>query len=461
MQTTIQTLFGVGPPVPIIVNDVPSPYIPVKDDSYQFREELLRRLLIWHGGIAGGNLLVQGPTGSGKSSLVEQFCNRMGIALYRVPCHARSEFGDFTGQLTVKADGSTEFIHGALPRAMKTGAYLLFDEFNFLPPGVSGALNTVLDGGPLLLPETGELIQPHPDFRIAATGNSVAQGDDAALYRGTQRMNLALIQRFLAAKVDYLSQIEEAKVLHAVAPCLPGSVIQSLVDVADDVRAAFTKGDIETTLSTRVLVKMARVMNARIDRVKLEPLEEAKFALRFTLLDSVKPEDARAIEGTLERRGVSIATPARAPAQPVVKAQSKSNQTESFEFCVTRQSLSSNQPACWGYFIEGNIAKLFNGETTKGGGASMRFPAAKTSVEAKVQLADKIAVRGYTHVGEIEVPSGKKATEYLNEIIVIFLMIIRNIGMSTPSIVRNFHTPKTIQMIQAYADHVNVKIEFI
>ncbi len=89
MMKTIKELFGVGPAAPIQCPDSDGPFVPAADLSYQFCEKLVRRLLLWHGGIAGRNLLVQGPTGSGKSSLIEQFCNRLGIAFLRGRCPAK------------------------------------------------------------------------------------------------------------------------------------------------------------------------------------------------------------------------------------------------------------------------------------------------------------------------------------------------------------------------------------
>jgi cobaltochelatase CobS len=418
MIKTIKELFGVGPAVNIDYPGEVGPFVPAVESSYQFRDELVRRLLLWHGGIAGRNLLVQGPTGSGKSSLIEQFANRMGIAVYRVPCHGRSEFSDFTGQLVIKQDGSTEFVHGALPMAMKTGGVILFDEINFLPPSVSGALNTVLDGGPLLLPETGEVIEPHASFRVAATGNAVDQGDDASLYRGTQRMNLAMLQRFLMAKVGYLTPMEEAVVLNKVAPRLPSQLIQSLVKTADDVREAFLKGDIETVLSTRTMVKMSRVLEARLPLVMKNAMEETKFALRFTLLDGVKAEDAKAIEGTLERRGIpdlsgvqAVANPAVTPAASVSNGRTLTHAVP-LRVYVNLDRQGTSCAAHWGFIEESvNACAMFNGaiEPT----LQTRFSASKTKAEAFVAANEKRNTRGYTHEIEVMTKKGTAHTVFL------------------------------------------------
>lgn len=418
MIKTIKELFGVGPAVNIEYPGEVGPFVPAVESSYQFRDELVRRLLLWHGGIAGRNLLVQGPTGSGKSSLIEQFANRMGIAVYRVPCHGRSEFSDFTGQLVIKQDGSTEFVHGALPMAMKTGGVILFDEINFLPPSVSGALNTVLDGGPLLLPETGEVIEPHASFRVAATGNAVDQGDDASLYRGTQRMNLAMLQRFLMAKVGYLTPMEEAVVLNKVAPRLPSQLIQSLVKTADDVREAFLKGDIETVLSTRTMVKMSRVLEARLPLVMKNAMEETKFALRFTLLDGVKAEDAKAIEGTLERRGIpdlsgvqAAANTAVTPAASVSSGRTLTNAVP-LRVYVNLDRQGTSCAAHWGFIEESvNACAMFNGSIEPT--LQTRFSASRTKAEAFVAANEKRNTRGYTHEIEVMTQKGTAHTVFL------------------------------------------------
>jgi cobaltochelatase CobS len=139
---TVNEIFGVGPAVELGVVGKRSAYVPALDPAYEFRDDLVRALLVWWDGRVSRNYLVQGPTGSGKSSLIEQFCARMGVELYRYACHQRTDFNEMLGQMTVKADGSTEFVLGPLPRAMKEGGVFALDELNFMPPGVVGALNT-------------------------------------------------------------------------------------------------------------------------------------------------------------------------------------------------------------------------------------------------------------------------------------------------------------------------------
>ena len=426
MMKTIYDLFGVGPKVDILVREEESAFIPEKDDAYTFRESLVRALMVWHSGIAGRNLLVHGPTGSGKSSLIEQFAARMGIPVHRMPCHSRSEFGEFTGQLTVKQDGSTEFVYGALPRAMREGGIMLFDEFNFMPAGVTGALNTVLDGGPLLLPQTGEIIKPHPNFRIAATGNGVDGGDDAASFRGIQRMNLALVQRFLTVKVDYLEPLEEARALHLNAQDLPGSTIEDLISTANDVRSAFGLGELETTMGTRVLVKMCRILNARLKLVEADPLGEAKSALGLVLTNGAKQSDARAIEGTLERVGVRFnATTARKTRGSTPAASTGPK----IHYFVNPSRQSSGNGAAWGYINETAGCNVFSAQLTPT--ITLRWHGPRAEDEATATANEKVKTRGYELLGAFDVPSSVPHSDYLEEVNEAVSIILKLVSAGT------------------------------
>lgn len=357
METTLNALFGVGGDGLVETMGTNSPFVPAGDPGYVFRLDQIRALQLWRAGIVGNNVLVQGPTGSGKSSLIEQFASRIEWPLWRYGCHGRSEYGELIGQITVQADGSTKFLYGPLPQAMINGGVLLMDEFNFLPPSVAGAMNTVLDGGSLLIAETGELIEPHPEFRIAATGNAIDNGADVAAYRGIQKMNMAMLQRFLVTRVDYMDHMEEAIVLNKACPQLPSSAIESLVLSAEDVRKATVNGDIETAMSTRTLVRVAKILEARLAVAVTDPMGELKLALGITLLNGISSDEAKAIEGVFVRRGISF-IPGHAGVDDA--DASKVSGTRVY-FTVNKNRQGTGKATYWGGILKDGQWKMFNG----------------------------------------------------------------------------------------------------
>ena len=427
---TLKDLFGLeGAPgkAQWVVPAVPSPLAPKVNPHYMFRDDLLRKVLIWASGSVNRNLLLSGPTGSGKTSLPEQFCARTGWAYYKVSCHGRMEFSELVGQLTILEDGSTQFVHGPLVRAMLEGAVLLLDEFNFVPPAISGALNTVLDGSALLIPATGELIQPHPRFRVAATGNSVDRGDDAASYAGTQRMNLAMIQRFLTMKVDYMTPLDEAKVLHRIAPKLPGKLITGLIALANEVRTAFVKGDIDTTIATRTLENMAKLLTTRLDALKNDCKGELAFALQFVLTDGLHASTAQTIEGLMQRTmGAITLTPADWPdgkeapavAVPTVSKPRATTAKQTLRFLVNPDR-SGSGPSFWATVTEASAdvstaVKVFSGDFR----SPIRTHASISLAESERRAEEKATKRGYsvasiinTDQAEVVLPNVVKALE--------------------------------------------------
>lgn len=295
-----------APPSAVIYVCDPSEATPALDPHYVFSEDLIRKLQIWEGGFACRNLLLTGPTGAGKSSVFEQFCARVGLDLYRYACHSKTEFGELCGQTEILEDGSTKFVLGPLPMAMMTGAILLLDELNFLHPGNIGALNGILDGAPLLIPATGQMIYPHPRFRVAGTCNELSQDATAASFRGTQRMNLAFVQRFLVAEVDYLTEIMEAKAINRSCPGLPGPLIQRMITLANEVRNGFKQNTLNTTISTRILIRWGRIAEMRLEviqkaLVSSKPLDELEWQLRLVLLDGVTKDDQHGVIQIFQR----------------------------------------------------------------------------------------------------------------------------------------------------------------
>ena len=240
---------------------VPSAYTPAIDHDYIFHESS-RDVVVWFLN-AHEPLYVFGPTGCGKSTCIKQLAARLNYPVFEVTGHGRLEFADLVGHLSVK-DGNMTFEYGPLALAMRYGALLLLNEIDLTSPEIAAGLNSVLDGSPLCIAENGgELIVPHPMFRLVATANTNGGGDDTGLYQGTQRQNLAWLDRFTICEVGYPSAEVEKRLLARRFPSLPESLCATMVDYANEVRKLFMgeastsnmTNAIEVTFSTRSLLR--------------------------------------------------------------------------------------------------------------------------------------------------------------------------------------------------------------
>jgi cobaltochelatase CobS len=196
------------------------------------------------------------------------------------------------------------WIDGPVIRAMREGCVVLLDEFNFLHPTVFGGLNSILDAASFVVPETGEIITAQAGFRVAMTGNGVDGGADAVLYRGISKVNIAGLDRPCGIRVGYNAATEEAQIIVAAHPTMNPTIVEVMVNVADDVRGLFKSGQCETVISTRKLVQWAALISARPwkDASPADILELMKKTLDFALLDVRPPHEQEAVHKALESR---------------------------------------------------------------------------------------------------------------------------------------------------------------
>ena len=237
----------------------PSAYTPDIDPDYLFHENS-RDLIVWFLNPTDP-LYVFGPTGSGKTSCVKQLAARLNYPVFECNASERLEFADLIGHQTI-TDGNMQFEYGPLALAMKYGCVFLLNEIDIASPGVAAGLNTILDGSPLCIADNGgELIIPHPMFRFIATANTNGGGDETGLYQGTQRQNLAYLDRFTLCEMEYPKPEVEEKLLEQRYPVLPKNVRAGMVSFSNKIRMLFmgasTEGTMEVTLSTRSLLRWA------------------------------------------------------------------------------------------------------------------------------------------------------------------------------------------------------------
>lgn len=281
--------------------DESNPFIPAKHDEYAFRKDVLRDVLAFLKSPEGDALYITGPTGSGKTSAVCEIAARLNWPVQQVTAHGRMELTDLIGfhALTAKRPGeapSMQFMYGPLSVAMREGHILLLNEIDLMDAGELSGLNDILEGRPLTIASNGgEIIKPHPMFRVVVTGNSVGQGDATGLYQGVNMQNIAAMDRYRVICVDYVEAEVEKTILEKSVGELPEVIRENMVKVANHVRKLFTGedgngGEINVTMSTRTLVRWAKLTLAF--RGAPNTLE---YALKQSLLNRCSIEEQTAI----------------------------------------------------------------------------------------------------------------------------------------------------------------------
>jgi len=278
-------------------------YVPRAKEHYVFSKDMMRDVLAWHKmGALGEGLFLTGPTGAGKSSVITQIAARLNIPLQQAVAHARLEIPELVGQMVVK-DGSMEFQHGPLARAMKEGHWFLLDEMDLLDPSTAAGLNGVVEGSPLTIPENnGEVIHPHPNFRFIATGNTNGSGDRDGNYQGTTRQNMAFMDRFWVLHVDYPTEEQELKILSKAVPQLDSRICSHFIDIANMIRRSFvdeySDSAIEVPMSTRALIRWVKIAYFFQATGRKNSIKDA---LDKSLTNRAEPETKTAIHEYVDR----------------------------------------------------------------------------------------------------------------------------------------------------------------
>lgn len=275
-------------------------YVPAQSD-YVFRPELTADFLGWlqFGGLSS---LISGPTGSGKSSLVNEIAARSNIPVFPIVGHNRLEWLDLAGQYVPTEAGGFIYEYGPLPSAMKAGGILLIDEIDLVDPSTLVAMNSVLDGRPLVLSaNNGEVIEPQEGFRIVATANTTGHGDgEARGYAGTLRMSKAFLNRIQwSFIVDYPAPHVE---INMVTEILGNEDIAAqMVNFVNEVRTVHQSEEtyIPDTISTREIKEWARsaLFFQKVPRV-VNPLAQA---LKYVVVNKASKEGRPVIAEIFQR----------------------------------------------------------------------------------------------------------------------------------------------------------------
>ena len=214
---------------------------------------------------------ISGPTGNGKSTMVEQICAKHKRALIRVNLNMMTDEDQLIGSKTLE-DGNVKVVEGPVLIAMRTGTTLLLDEIDAGSANTLLCLQPILEGKPYYFKLKNEMIIPAEGFNILATANTKGKGSDDGRYIGTNVLNEAFLERFAVTfNQEYPSSKVEVKIIKNLMQtysCVDEEFAETLVKWADAIRRTFEDGGVDETITTRRMIHIVRAFAIFKDRVK-------------------------------------------------------------------------------------------------------------------------------------------------------------------------------------------------
>jgi hypothetical protein len=204
---------------------------------------------------------VYGPTGNGKSTMVEQICANHKKPLIRVNLNMMTDEEQLIGSKTLR-EGNVEIVEGPVLVAMRKGTALLLDEIDAGSANALLCLQPILEGKPYYFKLKNEIIVPAAGFNVIATANTKGKGSDDGRYIGTNVLNEAFLERFAVTfdqeYPDAKTELKIVKNLMTQFDCLDVPFAELLVKWADAIRKTFDDGGVDELITTRRMTHIIR-----------------------------------------------------------------------------------------------------------------------------------------------------------------------------------------------------------
>jgi nitric oxide reductase NorQ protein len=216
-------------------------------------------------------VMLKGPTGCGKTRLVERMAAEFGRPLVTVSCHEDLTSADLIGRYLLKA-GSTEWLDGPLTRAVRQGAICYLDEIVEARADTTVAIHALTDHRrELYIDRLGQTLAAPPEFMLVVSYNPGYQSILKDLKPSTR-------QRMVSIEMDFpTSDIEQ--IIVATEGRIDAQMANDLVRLAGAIRQLDIAGLPEVS-STRALITTARLINTG-----LAPREAARAGMIGPLCD--------------------------------------------------------------------------------------------------------------------------------------------------------------------------------
>lgn len=254
----------------VLVKNERSPFVPGKNPNYIAFGNYRDVDKIVKSGIFYPTYIF-GPSGNGKSEMIEQLCHSHKRAMIRVNFTQMTDEETLIGSKTLK-DGNVEIVEGPVLIAMRTGSILLLDEIDAGSPNSVLCLQSILEGKPYYFKLTNELVTPAPGFNVFATANTKGRGSEDGKYNGTNIQNEAFLERFaVTIEQEYPSQTVELKIINKLMQAY--SIVDEqfavvLAKWSDSIRRTYDDGGCDELITTRRIGHIIRAYAVFGDKKK-------------------------------------------------------------------------------------------------------------------------------------------------------------------------------------------------
>jgi MoxR-like ATPase len=199
------------------------------------------------------HVLIEGPPGTGKSTLLRAVAHELGVGFEFVEGNAELTPARLVGHFDparVLVDGYDPdvFVDGPLVTSLREGSLLYVEEINRVPEETLNVLVTVMSERELHVPRLGH-VTAAPGFRLVAAMNPF----DAV---GTARISGAIYDRVCRLAVTYQNASEEQAIAERAVPGVDAAWAAKVVEL---VRLSRSHPDLRFGSSVRGAIDMCAV----------------------------------------------------------------------------------------------------------------------------------------------------------------------------------------------------------
>ncbi len=199
-------------------------------------------------------VLIIGPKGTGKTSLVRDFAKSKNVNLESINFSLRTRESHLIGTKTLN-EGTVSFDEGLLTRSMREGSMLYLDEINAAEADVLLRLDEALDDRRqiTLKESTGEVVKAREDWFVVATINPLT-------HSGTKELPPQLLSRFpVRIRLEYPPEGTELEIVRRHVSGQESEIIQA-IKLANTLRQAAAVEELFYSPSLRETIAFGKLL---------------------------------------------------------------------------------------------------------------------------------------------------------------------------------------------------------